>query len=331
MAINFPDSPSLNDTYSFSNKTWTWNGTSWVLNVDSKTNDNLIINGNFDIWQRGASFSDFANGTYTADRWVAYQNGTGASRTVSRQAFTLGQTDVPNEPEYFFRYDQSVAGSGATFCNIEHRIEGVRTLAGQTATLSFWAKCSSLYNMTAGVAQKFGTGGSPSSSTATGFGTASLTTSWAKYTFTTTVPSISGKTLGTNNNDNLNLYFQLPLNTTFTIDIAQIKLEPGDTATDFVPRRIEDELAKCQRYYQVAISTLGFIAASAGEQQQHNGTMFTQMRATPTLTVLSVEISVNATRILVADGPNGWRHVLNAITAGQCGDYVLTVSLDSEL
>ena len=31
MAISFPTSPAVNDTYTFSGKTWTYNGTGWAL------------------------------------------------------------------------------------------------------------------------------------------------------------------------------------------------------------------------------------------------------------------------------------------------------------
>ena len=37
MAINFPDSPSTNDTHTVGDKTWTWNGTYWHLNQNSST------------------------------------------------------------------------------------------------------------------------------------------------------------------------------------------------------------------------------------------------------------------------------------------------------
>jgi len=60
---------------------------------------NRIINGNFDIWQRGTSFSVTAANTYTADRWLVFFDGTGATRTISQQSFTPGQIDVPNEPK----------------------------------------------------------------------------------------------------------------------------------------------------------------------------------------------------------------------------------------
>ena len=33
MAINFPSSPTLNQVYTFGNKTWTFDGTGWALNT----------------------------------------------------------------------------------------------------------------------------------------------------------------------------------------------------------------------------------------------------------------------------------------------------------
>ena len=52
MALNFPNSPSLNDTYSFGGKTWVWNGTYWGLQSTGAINGIVIGNttpatGNF--------------------------------------------------------------------------------------------------------------------------------------------------------------------------------------------------------------------------------------------------------------------------------------------
>ena len=33
MALNFPNSPNVNDTYTYSNKTWIWDGTVWKPSV----------------------------------------------------------------------------------------------------------------------------------------------------------------------------------------------------------------------------------------------------------------------------------------------------------
>ena len=103
---------------------------------------NKIINGNFDYWQRGTSTSTAG---YLADRW--YTNSAGSTFTSSRQSFTLGQTAVPNEPTYFHRtVVTSVAGTGNQVVTYQ-KIESVRTLAGQTSTLSFWAKADASKNI----------------------------------------------------------------------------------------------------------------------------------------------------------------------------------------
>ena len=204
---------------------------------------NLFINGGFDIWQRGTSF---AAAGYTADRWALAYNGTGATRAVTRQEFTAGQTDVPSNPTYFLRYNQSAAGSGGTYNLIEQRVEGVRTAAGQTVTLSFYAKAASNGSLVTNVWQTFGSGGS---STVYGVEvTHAITAAWQKFTATMTIPSISGKTIGAN--DYLSLLFSFPKNATFTIDIANVQLNYGSVALPFVPRSYADELRLCQRYYE---------------------------------------------------------------------------------
>ena len=240
---------------------------------------NAIINGNFDIWQRGTSFSNPAVGAYTADRWLLSADGTGVTRTISRQTFTLGQTAVPGEPTYFFRHNQSVAGTGATANNIQHRIEGVRTFAGQQVTVSFWAKGAASLTLTAvELIQSFGSGGSPSGLVGTTAATSvSVTTAWQKFSYTVTVPSISGKTLGTSGSDALWLIIGAPLNTTFTLDIAQVQIEAGPVATPFERRPIGTELALCQRYYWTGVVVVETVTTITGFNFP------VQMRAVPTI------------------------------------------------
>jgi hypothetical protein len=84
-----------------------YNGTNFVNN-DSPSH-NYIINGGFDIWQRGTSFSSVVNASYTADRWRISYNGTGI-RTVSGQVFSPGSAPVAGyEGTYFLRVDQTTA------------------------------------------------------------------------------------------------------------------------------------------------------------------------------------------------------------------------------
>lgn len=209
---------------------------------------NAIINGNFDIWQRGTSFTLGGGVLYTADR-VGANTGVSGSATASRQSFTLGQTDVPNEPEYYFRHLQSVAASSEVVC-YRQRIESVRTYAGQTVTLSFYAKADAAVDLTPVATQKFGTGGTPSTDVITTLPIQSVVTTWQKFDITFDIPSISGKTIGTNSDDNLEIDLRGPDSTLWTIDIAQVQLESGEVATNFEQRSVGEELALCQRYYQ---------------------------------------------------------------------------------
>lgn len=214
--------------------------------VDKAGFKNYIINGNFDLWQRGTSFT--VSGVYTADRWKQNHNTGGAS--YSRQSFSPGQTDVPGEPKYFMRV--SVTNEAVNTSSIlRHRVEGVRTLAGQTATLSFWAKCDStkIFNIT--IAQMFGTGGSPSSPVTVVSNSLSIGTVWARYTVVVSINSIIGKIIGTNSDDYLEVHLLEPsFFSTFTLELAQFQLEKGSLATDFERRLPSLELMLAQRYFE---------------------------------------------------------------------------------
>jgi hypothetical protein len=262
---------------------------------------NRIINGNFDIWQRGTSTGSWVapiTNYYWADRWVANSSGTGGAGSLSQQAFTPGQTDVPGEPTFFQRWQITSAASGQTAgnCWIEQRIEDVRTLAGQTATLSFYAKgTGTLPNIFA--TQTFGSGGS----TQVAYTLASnvvLSSTWTKYTYTVSLASISGKTIGTNHY--VGITFMVPLNTTYTFDLAQVQFEPGAVATPFERRSYGQELSLCQRYFEtsfdgVAVGTAGNTASCLFHVNINVSDFYSygpcqyqqQKRATPTVTIYS--------------------------------------------
>ena len=62
-------------------------------------------NGRFDYWNAATSFTTPASLAETADGVYVQYDGTIGAFTVSRQAFTLGQSDVPGDPKYFLRWD----------------------------------------------------------------------------------------------------------------------------------------------------------------------------------------------------------------------------------
>lgn len=258
---------------------------------------NKLINGNFDIWQRGTTLS--GNG-YLADRWENHASG--ATIDSAQQTFTVGQTDVSGEPHYFHRA-VVVAGSNAgDYAQTYQSIESVRTCAGQTVTVSFYAKADASKNMSIEFAQLFGSGGSPSGRVdAIGVEKFALTTAWQKFTKTVAIPSITGKTLGTTHDGSLVFHFHYSAGSDLndrtdtlghqsgTFDIAQVQVELGSVATPFEHRPIGLEELLCYRYY-IKVTPNGFPGyyhseASRGQLHVYQVSFPCSMRITPTANV----------------------------------------------
>jgi hypothetical protein len=226
---------------------------------------NAIINGAFNVNQRAFS-STTSSATFTFDRYKTEFSG--GTVTYSSQAFTPGAAPVAGYEATNFLQIVTSGQSGANFALIDQKIEDVRTFAGQTVTISFWAKVASGTGKV-GVAfeQNFGSGGSGTVVLAAGDLTA-ITTSWARYTVTAAISSVSGKTIGTSS------YLRLCLFTSAgtavssyssigvvnqTIGFWGVQIEAGSVATAFqtATGTIQGELAACQRYYFRISTTSG--------------------------------------------------------------------------
>jgi len=269
------------DVYSASDVNDT-NGTINLLgaSVAYAAGKNDILNSDFSIWQRGTSFTNPVNDSYQADRWSVVADGTGATKTVSQQTFTPGTAPVAGyEGRFFYRFAQSVAGTLATYNVVRQKIEDVRTFANQTVTFSFWAKSDAARTISVNFAQNFGSGGS--SQVDLGSTSINTTTSWVRYTTTHTIPSISGKTIGTSSW--LSANFNLPINSTFTIDIWGVQVESGSTAKAFqtATGTIQGELAACQRYFYNGGNTIGSMNTSGNALFIQN--LPVHMRTTPSM------------------------------------------------
>ena len=209
--------------------------------ADYNIGRNKIINGFFDFWQRGTSFTAGAL-AYNADRFWSYQDGSGVA-TISRQTFS-----PQDDQDYFYRYSLSSLGT-TTVAQIGTKIENVSTLAGKTATFSNYIKADSSRSnlITVFAEQNFGSGGS--ASVYTNLGTFSVTNAFTRPTLTTSIPSVSGKTIGAGSY--LSIYFQFTPATSLVLDTYAWQLEEGSVATRAVrcAGTIQGELAACQRYY----------------------------------------------------------------------------------
>ena len=212
---------------------------------------NKVINGDFGIWQRGTSITIGVQ-SYWADRYSMDMVAAVPTGTASIQAFTPGTAPVAGYESNYFGRVNITANNNCTQYYIYQRIENVTTYAGQTATLSVWIKADAATNIGAYLVQNFGSGGSGAVVTTLSTST-SITNGWVRYTFTATVPSISGKTIGTGSS--LEVRFVFPNSGSFvrvgTYDFWGVQLEAGSVATPFTTATgtLSGELEACQRYY----------------------------------------------------------------------------------
>lgn len=231
--------------------------TAQIPSLASGASNNLIINGDFGIWQRGTSFTTQG---YTADRWALAFSG-GTSRTVS----FVANTD-PDGSSYVMQVAANGGGASSSYDLIRQLMEGVRWTAGKTISLSFWARVlTGTGNISTEFFQYFGTGGSPSSDVnALGVTKHALTTTWTRFVVEgVAIPSIAGKTLGSNGNDALCLNIWLDAGSNFnsqtstlgagnkTVQIRDVMVEVSSTASAVFSRRSPgEELCLCQRYFR---------------------------------------------------------------------------------
>jgi hypothetical protein len=227
---------------------------------------NKLINGDFYINQRGFT-STTSSSTYTFDRWRTVC--TDGTVTYSAQTFTPGAAPVAGYEGANF---MQVVTSGQTLtsarANLIQSIENVRNFAGQTVTVSFWAKAATgTPSIAVELTQIYGAGGSSGvNGILASPAKQAITTSWARYSYVIAVPSVSGKTLGTSNTSELAVSLWLSGGSDFnartgsigiqsnTFQIWGVQIEYGSKATPFQTASggsIQGELAMCQRYYQV--------------------------------------------------------------------------------
>ena len=225
--------------------TWQLSGVSVNENIAGK---NFVINGGFDIWQRGTSFTSLVG--YAADRWYTNSGNT----TVSQQ--TSG-VPVGTASSLRVAYN-STGGYGNQFSALESA--NAKMLVGKTVTVSAKFRCNASFaasgasigfavqkNSTADT-MNGGTWTTISSSTVAGSSLPTGTTAsdWYSLSFTTSIP-----------NDGTAAGIRILIAETITgispsyWEVAAVQLEIAPQATPFsrAGGSIGGELALCQRYY----------------------------------------------------------------------------------
>lgn len=218
---------------------------------------NKIINGDFDIWQRGTMQTSTGYGS--DDRW--YNANIGSNKIHSQQDLEPKQ---PKIPPYIQHYSRTIVNSVEginNMCGKFQKIEDVRTLAGKIATLSFYARTDSPKSIAVSYSQYFGKFGNHSLTLDYDGTKLLLSTIWKKYEVVFNIPSILTKDISNDATDYLELKFWFDAGSNFNMrtdslgqqsgvfDITNVRLEDNEYAATFERRSIMQEIRLCQRYY----------------------------------------------------------------------------------
>jgi len=218
---------------------------------------NAFINSNFGVWQRGTSVSVSAGATatYTSDRFALTTQANQAS-TVSRQT-TSDTTNLPTI-QYCARVQRNSGQTGTGSMIFGQSLETSNSLrfAGQTVTLSFYARAGSNYSPTSSVLSAniyTGTGTDQNRVSASYTGdvqalttNATLTTTWQRFSVTGSIAATATELAV--------IFISTMTGTASTNDyyeVTGVQIENGSTATTFqtATGTLQGELAACQRYY----------------------------------------------------------------------------------
>jgi len=314
------------------------------LNVDSATtfsnvftsslSRQAIINGNFDVWQRGTSIALTTADGYTADRWYVETATAGTDKTVSRQdgtgvngSYYCARVLAAQDVDALVTFSQALESQDS----IKFR--------GDKVTLSFYARGGAEFVAdNATLVSKIVTG-KGTDQKVLAFTTSAdaisqnntLTTSWVKFTCTTTNVIAADIT-------------QLGVSFSFThagsgittnyFEVTQVQLCAGSVALPFQPKSYEEEEANCERYCQAfvaeqvngTIGAIGIAFNTAGAQLVLP--LRRRMRTVPTLTATASDwkigdsaSSTDVTAMVLASAINSSSSVVLEVSASSVTQF----------
>lgn len=291
--------------------------------------NNRFINGGFDIWQTGTTFSiPNSNSTYTADQWLVANNSTGVTLTATRAL---------NTTNFSGRNGINISGTGVaanSSLGLAQKFEG------------------SMFADTQGTNYPFVVSFDIAATTSAG-----NLTSYVQFATNTTLDD------GTMSNYNTGIFFTIPVGGgrvsvpmtaaacaniwrggfceivvlqngvagNVSVTLGAVQIERGVVATPWAPKPIARVLANCQRYFSCSWGNLSSPGASqaawiVSPANITNGNLLpilgvpfpVQMRVTPTLTLYDVagtagKIQVNFTNGQTASANGASPVMFNAI------------------
>ena len=266
----------------------TCSGTATGFGKDPKAT-NLVINGAMMVAQRGTSFTTHPSYAVDRFRW-GFNNHSAGTVTVSQQSLSSSDTPYTLGFRKYNRMALGQAGTAAanTAINLTYKFEAQDvansgwnyTSTSSFITISFWFRCSTNQTFVGEFQSKDGTAQAYSFTF-----TASGNNTWTKIT--KTIPGASNVQIDNDNGGGFDFRWYAFYGTDYstsghtldqwgpysssdivpdmastwltagasTFDVTGVQLEVGDSATDFEHRSFADELARCQRYFQVLVDS----------------------------------------------------------------------------
>jgi hypothetical protein len=309
-----------------------------TINSPNAVFKNRLINGDFDIAQRGNTFTSTSSAnnddTYTLDRWYILSDG---NDTID----VTQTTTVPTGAQNSIGLDVETINKKFGIAQIIEASNCFDVIGGNV-TLSFQAKVSSvtkLDNIKCAIVAWSGTADTVTSDIISAWGVEgtnptlianatyentpanlSVTTSFASYSVTANVDTASTK--------NIIVFIWSDVTDTTLGDflhITNVQLESGSTATSFDYRPFGTELALCQRYCYVmrsasTLSQVGFSSAQSTTSAFLGIYLPVTPRTNPTgITASSATClnsyagNINVTTTVIAI-PSGWTFAGNFVT-----------------
>jgi hypothetical protein len=280
------------------------NGTTGITNLPSINSGqiggrrNIIINGAQEVDQRNAGASVAAAAVYVTDRWKVQATG--------------NQGDAEQIDSTIAGFKSSLKYTGDAnidWCQIGQQIEykNYAHLVGKDVTISFYAKANNANGgSTALVARTRSVTGEDGSALFAGGNTdtsVTISTTAARYTVARTIPA---------NSKGFSVEFALGAHVnTDGLEITGIQLELG-TVTEFEHRSFNEELALCERYFQL-VPQVGLAYAGATTTVDTCVPYRTPMRAAPTITAIA---AITVTNVTAADFAQSSANITGSISVG---------------
>lgn len=301
-------------------------------------NRNLFVDGALEYAITSSSAHSGNSVGYSCyNVWVA-NAGTGGASTVSKLQNIFGNSAYSDSnPLCIASYAQTTASTG-TFAgrdlpSFAQKVEFVGKLSAKSVTLSakLWVASGSAVVPGVICTQEFGSGGSPSAGIVLDKAvTWNVTTTPQRFSVRLDMPTVYGKTFGTNNNDLSRFGIYFPAGWTGTMYVSELQLElcnpnasndingKGGAPTAFEYRGLGFEFTRIARYYQTLSQAtwVAFGSAGAGNYNSQGLVLPVAMRSTPAITPNVGTLSACTGLTLAAQNGSVITSVITGVTSG---------------